>query len=107
MNTYTALMNYIADMTEAARGNDEVLAYIDIRESDGDPACVTDLVYARRFGTGPTVHRKITSLEKNKFIQVKRAKDDGRAKLLSITPKGREYLERASADIKVALAGAL
>lgn len=107
MNSYTTLMNYIADMTEASRGNDEVLAYIDLRESNGDPACITDLVYDRRFGTGPTVHRKITSLEKNKFIQLKRAKDDGRAKLLQVTSKGREYLERASVDMKAALAGAL
>ena len=107
MNSYTTLMNYIANMTENSRGNDEVLAYIDLRETDGNPAQITDLVYDRRFGTGPTVHRKIISLEKSKFISVKRTETDGRAKSLIITAKGRAYLERASTDLKLALAGVL
>lgn len=107
MNSYTTLMNYISSMNEMERGNDEVLAYIDTRESEGVPALITDLVYDRRFGTGPTVHRKIVSLEKLKLISVKRMATDGRAKSLTVTKTGRQYLDGASERMKKALAGAL
>lgn len=92
MNKYTAIVSFLANIPEHVRGCDEVLAYIYNNDRQGIPTKITDVVYARRFGTGPTVHSKLGQLERNKMIKLSRSKDDGRAKLIEITDKGISYL---------------
>ena len=43
-------------------GCEEVLAYMAVKESIGATVKMTDLVQSLQFGTGPTVHRKVSLL---------------------------------------------
>lgn len=97
MNKYTAIVSFLANLTENDRGCDEVLSYVYNNDSQGVTTKITDVVYERRFGTGPTVHSKLSQLESKKLIKLIRSKDDGRAKIIQITDKGLSLLaERAN-----------
>ncbi len=92
MNKYTAIVSFLSNIPENVRGCDEVLAYVYNNDRQGVPTKITDVVYQRRFGTGPTVHSKLSQLERNKMIKLCRCKDDGRAKIIQITDKGTSML---------------
>ena len=74
-------------------GCEEILAYLSIKEESNQPVKVTDLVHALQFGTGPTVHRKVSTLSARGFIKVLASKTDGRTKNLSLTKAGEELLK--------------
>ena len=74
-------------------GCEEILAYLSIKEESNQPVKVTDLVHALQFGTGPTVHRKVTTLSARGFIKVSASKTDGRTKNLVLTKAGEELLK--------------
>ena len=99
MNKYTAIVSFLSNIPENVRGCDEVLAYVYNNDRQGVPTKITDVVYQRRFGTGPTVHSKLSHLEKNKVIKLSRSKDDGRAKTIQITDKGIAYLRGQDKEI--------
>lgn len=86
-------------------GCEDVLAFMHTRESEGTPVKITDLVQSLRFGTGPTVHRKITTLEGRGLISVTSSKSDGRAKVLSCTAAGRDILQKKSLLMRQSLNG--
>ena len=106
MNKYTAIVSFLANIPEHVRGCDEVLAHIYNNDRQGVATKITDIVYARRFGTGPTVHSKLSYLERNKMIKLARSKDDGRAKSIQVTDKGIAYLRIQDKEIEQML-GAL
>lgn len=74
-------------------GCEEILAYLSIKEESNQPVKVTDLVYSLQFGTGPTVHRKVTTLSERGLIKVLASKTDGRTKNLVLTKAGEELLK--------------
>ena len=99
MNKYTAIVSFLSNLPESTRGCDEVLAYIYNNDSQGVSTKITDVVYARRFGTGPTVHSKLGRLENLKLVKMTRSKEDGRAKDIQITAKGIDYLRSQDQEI--------
>ena len=74
-------------------GCEEILAYLSIKEESNQPVKVTDLVYSLQFGTGPTVHRKVSTLSERGFIKVSTSKTDGRAKNIMLTKAGEDLLK--------------
>lgn len=106
MNKYTAIVSFLTNIPEHTRGCDEVLAFVYNNDRQGVSTKITDVVYARRFGTGPTVHSKLAHLEKSKVIKLSRSKEDGRAKTIQITDKGIAYLRGQDQEIG-AMLGAL
>lgn len=77
-------------------GCEEVLAFINVKESAAEPVKITDLVQSLMFGTGPTVHRKVVLLAERGLIDVVASKDDGRAKRLTLTKAGVSLLNERS-----------
>ena len=82
-------------------GCEEILAQLAINSHESNPCRVTDLVQSMRFGTGPTVHRKVGVLVERRFIEVSADPTDARAKLLTITSKGIDYLKEKSKLMKL------
>ncbi len=77
-------------------GCEDILAFMYIKDLEGKQAKITDLVQSLRFGTGPTVHRKVATLEARGLISVAQSKTDGRAKDLRCTSKGLAVLKDRS-----------
>lgn len=77
-------------------GCEEVLAYIYLKDTQGKPVKVTDLVQSLLFGTGPTVHRKVRLLSNRGLVKVSTCKNDGRAKNLTLTKSGSSILSGRS-----------
>ena len=61
-------------------GCDDILAYMCVKEAEGTAVKITALVQSLQFGTGPTVHRKVTQLAKRGLIKIVTSKSDARAK---------------------------
>lgn len=109
-SSYAKFLNLLSNIKKENpdpnfEGCEEILAYISIMESSGTPAMITNLVQSLRFGTGPTVHRKIKLLEERGLIEVAPSKADGRARLLSVSAKGNQHLKERSALLKLSLEG--
>lgn len=102
MNAYTALMGYLTQIPEHERGTDEILAHI---ANQAQSPRITDLVYARHFGTGPTVHQKLESLRSRKLVRLVTSKEDARAKIVVITNEGLEHLGQRNKRIKEVIKG--
>jgi hypothetical protein len=99
MNKYTAIVSFFSNMSEQIRGCDEILAHVYNNERQGVPTKITDLVYHRNFGTGPTVHNKIQYLARQKLIELKKSKEDARVKEIIVTSKGLTYLRGQDSQI--------
>lgn len=92
MNKYTAIVSFLTNIPEHTRGCDEVLAFVYNNDRRGVLTRITDVVNTHRFGTGPTVHSKISHLAAQKLIKLTKSKDDARAKVIELTDKGTAYL---------------
>ncbi len=81
-NPYVRLLNFMRisnNEDTGFSGCEEVMAYMHEASSNGKTVKITDLVQSLQFGTGPTVHRKVTELQERGMIEVKRSPTDGRA----------------------------
>lgn len=99
--TYARFLYLISELRKTAPDPDfegcaEVLAFITVKESEGASIKITDLVQSLRYGTGPTVHRKIQELVKRRMINIVQSKADARAKTLTLAPPGLAYLKEMS-----------
>lgn len=92
INKYTAIVSFLTNIPEHTRGCDEVLAFVYNNDRQGVLTRITDVVNTHRFGTGPTVHSKIRSLECQKLIKLTKCAYDARAKVIELTDKGTAYL---------------
>lgn len=81
-------------------GCDEILAYLVVKNVEGANVKITELVQSLMFGTGPTVHRKVTTLAERKLIEMTASKTDGRAKDIIVTVAGLERLREQSKLMK-------
>ena len=77
-------------------GCEEVIAFVYGKEMEGKDVKITDLVQSLRFGTGPTVHRKLSTLNSRGFVTSVKSSSDGRAKTLKCTVKGLAILKDRS-----------
>lgn len=103
--SYARFLNQISDLKKAAQdhdveGCDEILAYLAVREAKGLAVNVTELVQSLKFGTGPTVHRKVSVLAERRFIKIAKSKTDARAKVLSLAAPGLNHLKERSRLMK-------
>ena len=81
-------------------GCEEILAYMSIKEESNHPVKITDLLQSLQFGTGPTVHRKVSVLIEKGMIQSLRCKTDGRTKNLVITKAGNDLLKERTKQME-------
>ena len=107
-NPYVRLLNFMR-VTNAEdsgfSGCEEVMAYMHEANALGKNVKITDLVQSLQFGTGPTVHRKVTELQSRGLIDIKRSATDGRAKSLVLSDAGLKHLEARNKAMKVVLQG--
>lgn len=101
------ILNNIKQETQdsAFEGCEEVLAFIAVRNHSGADAKITDLVQSLQFGTGPTVHRKVSTLVQRGYITMERSAKDTRAKILRISESGNHYLRDRSKMLKAIFEG--
>ncbi len=99
MNKYTAIVSFFSHMSEQVRGCDEILSHIYNNTRQGVATKISDLVYQRSFGTGPTVHNKIQYLARQELIELKKSKEDARVKEIIVTSKGLTYLRGQDTQI--------
>lgn len=81
-------------------GCDEVLAYMAVNEANGKSVKITNLVQSLQFGTGPTVHRKVSLLAERGLINISKSAEDGRAKNMVLTSAGMAILKDKSRLMK-------
>lgn len=84
-------------------GCDDILAYLAVQQANGKAAKITNLVQSLSFGTGPTVHRKISVLVERGLINLQKSQTDARAKDMTITPAGLALLKEKSKLMKQCL----
>lgn len=107
-NPYVRLLNFMRianNEDNGFSGCEEVMAYMHEANSNGKAVKITDLVQSLQFGTGPTVHRKVTELQSRGMIDIKRSPTDGRAKSLVLSDAGIKHLEARNKALKVVLQG--
>ena len=104
-SNYARIVNFLntAKTSEIEEGCEEVMSFIVCRQESGNATKITDLVQSLKFGTGPTVHRKVSQLNEAGLIKLVRSASDGRAKHLELTPKGIKHLEDQNAKLQLAL----
>ena len=101
IHSMTALKKELADPD--FEGCDEILSYMAVRESEGKTVKITDLVQSLQFGTGPTVHRKVTTLAERGLIGIRHSETDARAKNLSLTAAAMNHLKERTRMLKQSL----
>lgn len=69
-------------------------------EIDGKPTHVTDLTRSERHGTLPTVVKRIAELVEDGWIVKTESPEDGRAKILSLSPKSESIFRKMSKTIR-------
>lgn len=103
IHSMTALKKELADPD--FEGCDEILSHMAVRDSEGKAVKITELVQSLQFGTGPTVHRKVTTLAERGLISISKSKSDARAKDLSLTTVAMNHLKERSRLLKQCLEG--
>lgn len=107
-NPYVRLLNFMRvsnNQDSGFSGCEEVMAYMHEANASGNTVKITDLVQSLQFGTGPTVHRKVTELQSRGLIKIERSPTDGRAKSLVLSDAGAKHLEARNKALKVILQG--
>ena len=107
-NPYVRLLNFMRaanNEDSGFSGCEEVMAYMHEANALGKVVKITDLVQSLQFGTGPTVHRKVTELQERGLIEIKRSATDGRAKSLVLSDSGMKQLDSRSKSMKTVLQG--
>lgn len=69
-------------------------------EIHGKPTHVTDLTRSERHGTLPTVVKRISDLVEAGFVTKMESPEDGRAKILSLSPKSEAIFRRMSKTVR-------
>ena len=59
---------------------------------------VTDVVHGPGFGTAPTVYARLSELEKAGWIETKPHPEDGRAKLVELSPHAERTFRKMSSE---------
>lgn len=98
-------INRVIRAIEATTGLDEldlaskaILNFIGEAESQQRALNVSDVVKGPGFGTAPTVYARIAELEQAGWIKCVPDPDDGRAKLVQLTPLARRTFTKMSAE---------
>lgn len=84
-------------------GCDEILCYMAVKEAEGRSVKITELVQSLKFGTGPTIKRKVDYLVNHGLISMIKSKTDARAKDLSLTAAAINHIKERSRLLKQSL----
>lgn len=108
-NTFVRFTNlvqtlYAEQSTECAEV-DSLLAHIYEQNETKVPVCITDLVRADRFGTLPTLSKRLQDMEKRGLIKVTTG-SDRRTRLVEVAKGGAELLENRAKLLSEAAAAA-
>jgi len=100
-------INRVIRAIEANTGLDEldlssraILNFIGEAESQQKTLNVSDVVKGPGFGTAPTVYSRIAELEKGGWIKCVPDPEDGRAKLVRLTPSAKKAFSRMSSEAR-------
>lgn len=105
---YAMFLNILSNQSKDSsatsfEGCESILAFLLLQEANGTPAKITNLVQSMRFGTGPTLQRKVGMLEERGYIKLTPSKTDGRAKSIKVTSAGIALLKEKSKLMKKCL----
>ena len=87
---------FYAKQSPETAAADSLLAYLYEAEHVGQAIRVTDLVRAERFGTLPTVNRRLKELTAGGLVEMA-VGTDRRTRVVRVTPKGERVLENRNA----------
>jgi len=95
-NTFVRFTNlvqklYAEQSTECAEV-DALLAHIYAQNESNVPVCITDLVRAERFGTLPTLSKRLQDMEKRGLVKISTG-TDRRTRLVQVAAGGVQLLE--------------
>lgn len=96
---FVSAMGFIHESNDVTRGENALLCFIHKMNCAGERVITSDLVFSRRFGTGPTVHRKVTGLIDRGLIETTKLSDDLRTKAIVLTATGKKYLVEQSKSL--------
>ena len=68
----------------------KLLDFIALREIEGKPSLVSDVIFLRKIGSQATLHRRLMQLCINGYLRYG-SDIDGRKKYLELTPKAKDY----------------
>jgi len=104
-NAYVQFANllhkFYAEQPAASAEIDATLSFAYEAEQAGNPLRVTDLVRAERFGTLPTVNRRLKDMVARGLIEMP-AGADRRTRLIRVLPAGERLLENRAALLREA-----
>lgn len=108
-NTFVRFTNlvqklYAEQSTESAEV-DALLSHIYEQNEAKVPVCITDLVRADRFGTLPTLSKRLQDMEKRGLIMVSTG-SDRRTRLVEVAQGGMDLLENRAKLLAEAAAAA-
>ena len=77
-----------------------LLFYIGNRNAMGNKVIVSDLVGPEKFGSFPTVQKRLGQLADNGWLALRKDPDDGRAMVLEVTPLAIRAFNRMSSTLQ-------
>lgn len=96
-----AMAEQESGLSELSFASREILVEIGMAaELTGKPTHVTDLTRSERHGTLPTVVKRISDLVEGGWIIKTESPADGRAKILSLSPKSENMFRKMSKMIR-------
>lgn len=96
-----ALAEQESGFSELNHASREMLVEIGMAaEIHGKPVHVTDLTRSERHGTLPTVVKRISDLAADGWIVKTESPEDGRAKILSLSPKSESMFRKMSKTVR-------
>ena len=75
-----------------------ILYFIGECAADQRSLNVSDIVHGSGFGTAPTVYARLAELEKTGWIETRPDPEDGRAKLVELTPHAERTFRKMSSE---------
>ncbi|NBU59799.1 MAG: hypothetical protein EBS23_08595 [Betaproteobacteria bacterium] len=108
-NTFVRFTNLVqklyAEQSADCAEVDALLAHIYTQNEAQVPVCITDLVRAERFGTLPTLSKRLQDMERRDLITVMTG-TDRRTRLVQVGPGGMQVLENRAKLLGEAVAAA-
>ena len=77
----------------------EILKFIGERNAEGVPTRASDVILKTGLGTPPTIYQRLGELEEAGWIKNVPDPEDGRAKLLVLTPRAEKAFQQMSKEL--------
>lgn len=77
----------------------EILKFVAERNFEGQPTRSSDVVELMRLGTAPTIYSRLSELEEAGWLTTAQDPEDGRSKLLTLTPRSDKVFRQMSREL--------